>query len=120
MTCVKVRSEAGHERPASFFFVDKDGAAQEFLKPLYTIMLFNNLNISSMNVLEKTNTFVKKGADQCANFAGRVKNEAPGFFKNVWEVTKRNKEVAIAATVLTGAAVIAYKMGKSRGRKQQK
>ena len=73
-----------------------------------------------MNILEKTNTFVKKGADQCVNIAGQVKNEAPGFFKNIWEVTKKNKEAAIAATVLTGAVVIAYKMGKSKGRKQQK
>jgi ABC-type cobalt transport system substrate-binding protein len=83
-------------------------------------MLFNNLNISSMNVLEKTNTFVKKGADQCANIAGRVKTEAPGFFKGLWEATKKNKEAAIAATVLTGAALIAYKMGKSKGRRQRK
>jgi ABC-type cobalt transport system substrate-binding protein len=73
-----------------------------------------------MNVLEKGNVFVKKAADQCVNVAGQVKNEAPGFFKNVWEVTKKNKEVAIAATVLTGAVIVAYKMGKSKGRKQQK
>lgn len=87
---------------------------------IYRGLMLSNLNYTNMNVLEKTNTFVKKGADQCIEVAGRVKNEAPGFFKNIWEVTKKNKEVAIAATVLTGAVVIAYKMGKSKGRKQQK
>lgn len=65
-------------------------------------MLFN-LNYTNMNVLEKTNAFTKKAADQCVNFAGQVKNEAPGFFKNAWEITKKNKYAigAIAAgTVL--------------------
>lgn len=83
--------------------------------------MLSNLNYTqNMNILEKTNTFVKKGADQCVNIAGQVKNEAPGFFKGLWEATKKNKEAAIAATVLTGAVMIAYKMGKSKGRKQQK
>ena len=52
-----------------------------------------------MNVLEKGNAFAKKAADQCVNIAGQVKNEAPGFFKNAWEVTKKNKEAAIAVGV---------------------
>ena len=52
-----------------------------------------------MNVLEKGNAFAKKAADQCVNIAGQVKNEAPGFFKNAWEVTKKNKEAAIAVGI---------------------
>lgn len=86
---------------------------------IYDNMLFNNLNVVNMNVLEKTNTFVKKGADQCVNIAGQVKKEAPGFLKGLWEATKKNKEAAIAATGLTVVVALAYKMGKSKGRKKK-